>query len=130
LPPQSQPRSVGGSEAALGASSSPVEAAASAQAALHPAQPASQPLDLTLSSEKARSLAGVGSLTRDDLRQRGAVDTTSAVQKALKQAETPSCLKANALKHEPPNILGVGVSGILVIPSWITATAKGKCIVR
>ncbi len=45
----------------------------------------------------------------------------------MDQGSKPSCMSADALKHEPPQLLGIGVSGILVVPSWLKATVTGKC---
>lgn len=85
------------------------------------------PLDLTPSKSAIHNALGVGSLARHNISQTTPNDARSEMERAMSLAAKPDCLSADALKHEPPQLLSVGVSGILVIPSWLKAAAIGKC---
>lgn len=85
------------------------------------------PLVLTPSRSDLRAAAGVGSLTRQDIARLAPNDTRSPLERAMDAGSKPDCLSAEALKHEPPQLLGIGVSGLLVAPSWLKAAATGKC---
>lgn len=45
----------------------------------------------------------------------------------VEEATTPDCMKADALKHDPPKIGPVGLSGPLVLLFLAHAVATGKC---
>jgi hypothetical protein len=85
------------------------------------------PLNLTPSVAAIRGAVGAASLTRQHIAQASPNDSRGALERAMDQGAKPGCMSADALKHEPPQLLGVGVSGILVVPSWLKAAVTGKC---
>lgn len=85
------------------------------------------PLNLTPSAAAMRGAIGVASLTRQHIAEASPNDGRSALERAMDQGAKPGCMSADALKHEPPQLLGIGVSGILVVPSWLKAAVTGKC---
>lgn len=99
-----------------------LEAAASAPA------PANEAPALNLIASRATLLAaaGAGAQTKTSIRA-NSPEYISATEQAVRAAERPECLSREALRHQPPTLLGIGVSGILVIPSWIKAGVTGKC---
>jgi len=46
---------------------------------------------------------------------------------AMDEARVPSCLHADAMKHQPPKIGPVGLGGILALPFLAAAILRGKC---
>lgn len=58
-------------------------------------------------------------------------DSYRAFARGFTEAKKPSCLGPDALKHQPSEIStkhwNIGVSGLLALPFWATAIARGKC---
>lgn len=48
-------------------------------------------------------------------------------QTAAKEAAIPQCSDADAMKHVPPILGPVQLSGLFAIPDWIRAGVTGKC---
>lgn len=54
-------------------------------------------------------------------------DAQSGLSQAFDEARVPGCLNPDALKHQPAKIGFIDLSGILVVPFWLAAVARGKC---
>ncbi len=91
-----------------------------------------RPLDLgasTLRSAMSRSRGAVQQLadaSGQDLHS-PRVSESERLRASMADAGVPGCLKADALKHDPPKIGPIGVQGILVAPFMLQAALSGKC---
>jgi hypothetical protein len=58
-------------------------------------------------------------------------DTYAQFSRDFSEAQVPGCLHPDAMKHQPTSIQtkdwNLGVSGLLALPFWLTAIARGKC---
>jgi len=54
-------------------------------------------------------------------------DAQTGLSQAFDDARVPGCLNTDALKHQPAKIGIVDLTGILAVPFWLTAMARGKC---
>lgn len=86
-------------------------------------------LRIRIDPQTLRAAGGVGSQAREQLRSVAPLSPARRFENSVALAQTPDCLSTEALRHAPPDILGVGVSGLLVVPTWIGAGAKGKCAI-
>jgi hypothetical protein len=67
-------------------------------------------------ASRVNEQVGVRSPTRDE-----------QLSAATQQAGRPDCLKADALKNDPPEIGGIGLGGLLALPFLPHAALTGKC---
>ncbi|MDI4633541.1 hypothetical protein J7U46_10825 [Pelomonas sp. V22] len=117
----------------------------------HPARPADAPtvsaaagLPDAAASAPARSLdLGAGTVRSAMSLSTGAVQRlanassqalhsprmseSERLRASVADAGVPGCLRADALKHDPPAIGRIGVQGILVAPFMVHAALTGKC---
>lgn len=128
LPAIDLPESRGPSEDAIGGSpSAPTHSHEAAREIAPPGPTSPGVLDLALSAEQLRTATGIGHHSRSQLTSLAKPTAEQRFSRSMQAAQTPDCLSTEALRHAPPEVLGVGVRGLLVIPTWIEAGAKGKC---
>lgn len=54
-------------------------------------------------------------------------DAHAGMTEAFDDARVPGCLNPDALKHQPAKIGVVSFDGLMALPFWLTAMARGKC---
>jgi len=54
-------------------------------------------------------------------------DAHAGFTRAVDAARVPGCLNTDALKHQPPKIGAIDFGGLMALPFWLTAIARGKC---
>ena len=102
---------------------------ADAASAPTPASPDTDLLDTDASRRAIRSAARNPNLAGRVNEQVGVRSPTRDEQlsAATRQAGRPDCLRADALKNDPPEIAGIGLGGLLALPLLPHAALTGKC---
>lgn len=124
--PRSLEQTIGPAEPSMPTDAEPVAAAAAASAA--------PPLDADLLDNPA-SRRAIRNAARDPhlagrVNEQFGVRSASRDERliaAAQRAARPDCLRADALKNDPPEIAGIGLGGLLALPFLPHAALTGKC---